>query len=158
MFDNGAVASGSWDGGNEIDLHNFSSDINPGDLSDQTHISCSDDFGYGNSEPDGWGEKGSPDITNDPGWHLSGVQIRKNGNLCVDGGVTSLMDMDKAHYVGPAPSPAIDLEKDVSVDGGNTWFDADDPTGPAATVGANSVFFRFTIHFTPRNCFNMRSG
>ncbi|MDJ0767879.1 MAG: SdrD B-like domain-containing protein [Ilumatobacter sp.] len=56
-------------------------------------------------------------------------------------------DSDPAGYVGvPEPArPGIDLEKEVSVDGGTTWFDADEPTGPTATSGANDVFFRFTV-------------
>ncbi len=40
-------------------------------------------------------------------------------------------------------SPAIDIEKHVSVDG-LTWLDADDPTGPEAEVG-KLVHFRFII-------------
>jgi LPXTG-motif cell wall-anchored protein len=41
-------------------------------------------------------------------------------------------DSDLAHYYGHEMTPraAIDIEKLVSVDGGNTWHDADSPTGP----------------------------
>ena len=40
--------------------------------------------------------------------------------------------------------PAIDLEKYVSVDGQQTWHDADLPSGPQAAAGA-PVYFRFVI-------------
>lgn len=36
--------------------------------------------------------------------------------------------------------PAIDVEKYVSVDGGTTWVDADDPTGPVLLSGTNPLF------------------
>ncbi len=52
-------------------------------------------------------------------------------------------DADDANYNAPA-RPAIDLEKEVSVDGQNTWQDADAPPGPAATVGS-AVYFRFIV-------------
>ncbi len=147
VFENGAVASGVWDDSNEVVLADFSPDIDPGDLSAATHISCSDKFGFGNDNPDGWGEKGSPNIVNDPGWRLAGVQIRKGGTLCINGGdlTTGVTDSDPAHYSAPSPDPSIDIEKEVSVDGGGTWFDADSPTGPTAMAGANKVFFRFTV-------------
>ncbi|PLR28644.1 hypothetical protein SGCZBJ_01985, partial [Caulobacter zeae] len=39
---------------------------------------------------------------------------------------------------------SIDIEKYVSIDGGATWEDADDPMGPIATSGAN-VMFKFVV-------------
>jgi hypothetical protein len=42
---------------------------------------------------------------------------------------------------------SIDIEKYVSVDGGQTWHDADDPTGPYAKVGSD-VTFRFVVSNT----------
>ncbi|MDG2530928.1 beta strand repeat-containing protein [Caulobacter endophyticus] len=39
---------------------------------------------------------------------------------------------------------SIDIEKYVSIDGGATWSDADDPMGPIATSGAN-VMFKFVV-------------
>jgi hypothetical protein len=39
---------------------------------------------------------------------------------------------------------SIDIEKHVSIDGGATWSDADDPMGPIATSGAN-VMFKFVV-------------
>ena len=47
----------------------------------------------------------------------------------------------------PAAGPAglgLDVEKEVSVDGMVSWADADDPTGPEVTAGAD-VFFRLTV-------------
>jgi uncharacterized repeat protein (TIGR01451 family) len=49
---------------------------------------------------------------------------------------------DPANYFGGVLS--IALEKSVSVDDGVTYHDADDPTGPTATVG-NDVYFKFVI-------------
>jgi uncharacterized repeat protein (TIGR01451 family) len=54
-------------------------------------------------------------------------------------------DTDKAHYYGV--NPAIDVEKEVSVDNGVTWFDADSPTGPLLPNGV-SPRFRFTVKNT----------
>ncbi|PXA84069.1 hypothetical protein DMC25_17185, partial [Caulobacter sp. D4A] len=39
---------------------------------------------------------------------------------------------------------SIDIEKYVSIDGGATWDDADNPMGPIATSGAN-VMFKFVV-------------
>jgi hypothetical protein len=43
-------------------------------------------------------------------------------------------DTDLANYYG-AQNPGIDLQKYVSVDGGLTWQDADDPPGPVLFSG-----------------------
>ncbi len=55
----------------------------------------------------------------------------------------TVSDVDDAHYYAP-PRPAIDLEKDVSVDGQQTWHDADTPPGPQAALGG-SAYFRFVV-------------
>ncbi|NLE57250.1 MAG: hypothetical protein GX616_02740, partial [Planctomycetes bacterium] len=45
---------------------------------------------------------------------------------------------------GPVCLPSIDVEKSVSVDGGTTWHDADDATGPMTNVGS-PVRFKFFV-------------
>ena len=55
----------------------------------------------------------------------------------------TVSDADDANYYAPA-QPAIDVEKYVSVDGRETWHDADNPPGPQAPLGG-PVFFRFVI-------------
>ncbi|QIZ71208.1 calcium-binding protein [Oxynema aestuarii] len=52
-------------------------------------------------------------------------------------------DRDDANYFGAAPE--IDLEKLVSVDGGETWHDADNPTGPALIEGTSDPVFKFVV-------------
>jgi hypothetical protein len=53
----------------------------------------------------------------------------------------TVMDCDPAHYVGViVAEPAIDLEKQVSPDGGVTFFDADTPPGPNIPQGTDPVF------------------
>ena len=54
-------------------------------------------------------------------------------------------DSDDSSYFGQDPS--IDVEKYVSVDGGNTWYDADEPTGPTLvnTAGIDPQF-KFVVH------------
>ena len=55
----------------------------------------------------------------------------------------SATDEDYAHYFG-LPSISIDIEKLVSVDGGETWHDADTAPGPNATVPGN-VWFKVVV-------------
>lgn len=55
-----------------------------------------------------------------------------------DGTTTTLSDTDPANYVGT--TAAIDLEKQVSPDGGTTFFDADTPPGPDIEIGTDPVF------------------
>lgn len=45
------------------------------------------------------------------------------------------------------PSPSIQVVKEVSVDGGLSWFDANSPTGPALGPGTDPRF-RFTVENT----------
>ena len=57
----------------------------------------------------------------------------------------TVSDIDQAHWVGvEAPTPAIDVEKEVSPNNGGTWFEADNPPGPNVVNGTNPVF-RFTV-------------
>lgn len=57
----------------------------------------------------------------------------------------TVSDTNPAYWVGvEAPTPAIDVEKEVSNDNGTTWFDADTPTGPNVVNGTNPQF-RFTV-------------
>jgi uncharacterized repeat protein (TIGR01451 family) len=51
-------------------------------------------------------------------------------------------DSDPAFWFGAVP--AIDVEKEVSPDNGETWFDADNPPGPDVVAGTNPQF-RFTV-------------
>jgi hypothetical protein len=44
-----------------------------------------------------------------------------------------------------ARNAAIDVEKEVSVDGGKTWFDADTAYGPVMPEGSGNPWFRFTV-------------
>ncbi|NNF64782.1 MAG: hypothetical protein HKN07_11050, partial [Acidimicrobiia bacterium] len=122
-------------------------------LSDAVHLSCSDDFGFGDSDPsnDGWGEKGGPVEGVDPSpivAYLIG-EYNDDGSIkdpCGFGDPTgdSVSDSDDANYFGRPPAPDIDVEKYVSVDGGLTYDDADDPTGPATFTGED-VFFLFEV-------------
>ena len=57
-------------------------------------------------------------------------------------GSTTVSDTDKAHYFGA--TPAIDVEKLVSVDGGTSWVDADTATGPYLASGT-SPQFKFVV-------------
>ncbi|MDQ1280443.1 MAG: hypothetical protein QG670_1706 [Thermoproteota archaeon] len=61
------------------------------------------------------------------------------------GGV-SYSASDSAYYNGTVPvtSPAIDVEKYVSVDGGKTWFDADTAPGKKILAG-RSVYYKFVV-------------
>ena len=54
----------------------------------------------------------------------------------------NVTDSDPAYYFGSAPN--IDIEKYVSVDGGTTWLDADNATGPSAAVPGD-VKFKVTV-------------
>lgn len=52
-------------------------------------------------------------------------------------------DSDRAYYYGVS-GPAIDIQKFVSVDNGNTWIDANTPPGPKLADG-NTPKFRYVI-------------
>jgi large repetitive protein len=117
-------------------------------LSDTLHISCSDDFGFEDSDPsnDGWGEKGAPVQGVDP-YPVTWYQItvfKSDGTIDKTCGIDPLADSDPAHYIATPPQPDIDLEKYVSVSNG-PWFEADDPTGPEAMIGVDDVRFRFLV-------------
>ncbi len=62
------------------------------------------------------------------------ITLRFNGTLAVDG------DIDDVTLI----QRSVDIEKFVSVDNQATYLDADTPTGPSTTVGAN-VFFRLVV-------------
>ena len=53
-------------------------------------------------------------------------------------GGNTYSDTDDAHYFGAVPT--IDVEKLISVDGGLTWDDADEVTGPVILTGTNPLF------------------
>ena len=50
------------------------------------------------------------------------------------------MDDDDTNTVSIAQTPLIDVEKFVSVDGGNTYYDADSPQGPLLLEGTDPLF------------------
>ena len=54
----------------------------------------------------------------------------------------TLTDTDISGYT--VLLPGVDIEKEVSVDGGTTWFDADLPTGPTLASG-NTPLFKFIV-------------
>ncbi|GAB6139121.1 DUF7507 domain-containing protein [Halanaerobaculum tunisiense] len=54
-------------------------------------------------------------------------------------GGDTVTDSDPANYFGES-NPAIDIEKQVSVDGGVTFVDADTPSGPTLPPGEDPVF------------------
>lgn len=57
---------------------------------------------------------------------------------------TTVNDSDAANYVGEALAISIDLVKEVSPDGGLTWFDANNPPGPDVVFPQNPRF-RYTV-------------
>ncbi|PWS38718.1 hypothetical protein DFH01_05515 [Falsiroseomonas bella] len=59
------------------------------------------------------------------------------------GTATDVQDTDPSSYVGVRPD--VDIEKLVSVDGGATFVDADDPTGPQLLEGTNQPIFKFVV-------------
>lgn len=62
-----------------------------------------------------------------------------------DAGGETFSDTNPAYWVGvEAPTPSIDVEKEVSPDNGTTWLDADTPPGPNVVSGTNPQF-RFTV-------------
>ncbi|MGN8648356.1 DUF7507 domain-containing protein [Gracilibacillus sp. HCP3S3_G5_1] len=76
-------------------------------------------------------------------WAL-GQQVNTATATGTFNGIT-VSDTDPAYWVGvEAPTPAIDVEKEVSPDNGVTWFDADNPPGSNVVQGTNPQF-RFTV-------------
>lgn len=66
-----------------------------------------------------------------------------------DGGGSSAKTGGRINTIpdGSTANPAIDVEKYVSVDGGNTWLDADTATGPLA-VPSQKPLFKFVVQNT----------
>ena len=64
-------------------------------------------------------------------------------NTAVVTGTGATSDDDTAS-VEVQRNPALQIEKQVSIDGGSTWFDADSATGPVANVG-QTVYFRVVV-------------
>ncbi len=56
-------------------------------------------------------------------------------------GKETYTDTDDANYTGVS----INLEKYVTVDAGNTWYDADETTGPEVQAGSETVWFKFVV-------------
>lgn len=61
----------------------------------------------------------------------------------VDSG-TEVTDSDAANYVGAEQAISIELVKEVSPDGGITWFDANEAPGPVV-VSPQAPRFRYTV-------------
>jgi hypothetical protein len=57
----------------------------------------------------------------------------------------TVADTDQAHYFGA--QPALEVELEVSIDGGRTWVDADAATGPSLPSGT-APQFRYTVRNT----------
>ncbi|MBO9710413.1 MAG: hypothetical protein J7521_19595, partial [Caulobacter sp.] len=85
-------------------------------------------------------------------WHYTATHAVTQAELDAGGNITNIATAD-SDQTGPdtddasvpvQQSAAIDIEKYVSIDGGTTWFDADNPMGPIATSGA-SIAFKFVV-------------
>ncbi|WP_442597929.1 hypothetical protein [Neobacillus sp. D3-1R] len=74
------------------------------------------------------------------GQHTNIATVTGNG---VDSG-TEVTDSDAANYVGAEQNISIDLVKEVSPDGGSTWFDANEAPGPVV-VSPQAPRFRYTV-------------
>jgi len=61
-----------------------------------------------------------------------------------DGGAESAKTAGTIGIIGGTPTPLIDVEKYVSVDGGINWEDADSATGPSLLTG-NNPQFKFVV-------------
>ena len=55
-----------------------------------------------------------------------------------------VMDSDPSHYFGTG-APSILIVKEISVDGGLTWFDANDIGSAAVAVFPSDALYRFTV-------------
>jgi len=135
-FADGTIIIGS----NRSDGDGYTGKKNEADLglSENVHVSCSDDFNLDKDDPEkkGWGEKGAPVFGVDPSPVVSySIEKYKDGELdktCADSSVP-LPDPD------PLPELSIDLEKLVKVEGGS-FVDADAAPGPAAAYGSDGFF------------------
>ncbi len=73
------------------------------------------------------------------GWHVNAATA--SGKY----GCKTYKDTDLAKYYGYfEAAPSIDIEKYISVDGQQTWADADTPPGPEVEEGT-PVYFRFVV-------------
>ncbi|NNC75472.1 MAG: hypothetical protein HKN93_08185, partial [Acidimicrobiia bacterium] len=139
-FADGTIISGS----NRSDGDGYTGDKNEADLglSENVHVSCSDDFNLDRTDPteNGWGDKGAPVFGIDPSPVISYSIDKYNGGeydkSCSDSSV--LIPLPGSD---PLPAMSIDLEKLVKVEGG-AFVDADTAPGPDAVYGSD-VFFRF---------------
>ena len=95
----------------------------------------------------------------EPGWY----KAWESGQTCwkaseydntLDGGFYKVVELGEenervtfgnVNSCEPGDEPSIDVEKYVSVDDGNTWYDADLPPGPEAVAGSETVWFRFEV-------------
>ncbi|MEE9615573.1 MAG: thrombospondin type 3 repeat-containing protein, partial [Anaerolineae bacterium] len=60
-------------------------------------------------------------------------------------GESAIVEFGNMYTCEPEPTPSIDIEKYVSVDGQATWHDADAPLGPEAAAGSETVWFRLIV-------------
>lgn len=93
-------------------------------------------------------EDGDDALDSDEVWVYEAQETAEIGNFATeskasgdyeDGTVT---DVDEIHYFGA--NPAIDVEKYVSVDEGETYVDADEAPGPVVNTD-DDVYFKFMI-------------
>ncbi|MEN6341306.1 MAG: dockerin type I domain-containing protein [Methanospirillum sp.] len=91
------------------------------------------------------------------GYHS--LALRRNGSIASWGsdtfgqvsqtptgaGLAAVAAGDYSSVALHSPAPGIDLEANVSVDGGATWLDADSATGPTLLPGGAAPRFRFAV-------------
>ncbi len=81
-----------------------------------------------------------------PGITLTSLTDDKFGNLLDDAeAANGGNSIDNDPHSVNAVAPEIDVEKLVSVDGGATYFDADDPTGPSLIESGAAPIFKFVV-------------
>ncbi|NNC75740.1 MAG: hypothetical protein HKN93_09555, partial [Acidimicrobiia bacterium] len=116
------------------------------------HFSCSDDFGFDDDDPtnDGWSDGGNAPVQgiDPPITEFLMTHFKSDGTIDKTCGYFEppVTDSDPAHYVGipgPMTTPDIDVEKELSVDGG-PWMDVDDAPGPDV-ANSSTVAFRFIV-------------
>lgn len=93
-------------------------------------------------------EDGDGALDPDEVWIYETQETAKAGNFATESEASgdyedeTVTDVDETYYFGA--SPAVDVEKYVSVDGGGTYVDADVAPGPVVDTG-DDVYFKFVV-------------